>query len=95
MPAQERALKLHLLALSAVEAKGRLVTIGLTTLREYRSGNDPIIHYMPSSGHLDVWYRRKVLVINRQYGQLVVTQYTPGEWEQELEIEATRGRDPR
>ena len=88
MTDEKRALDLYGLALSLVEAKGVLVTVGATTLREYR-GCTLIIHYMPRSGHMDVWYRRKVLTINRWRGSLQVTHYGPGEdWEEELEVAA-------
>jgi hypothetical protein len=77
-------LELYRMAVSVVEAKGALITVGLTTLREYRASN-LIIHYMPSTGHLDVWYRRKVFTVNRRRGGLRVEFYAPGEWEDELE----------
>ena len=80
----ERALELYRLALSLVEAKGAFISVGQTRLKEFRSAG-LIIHYMPSSGHLDVWNRRKVLTVNRRDGKLMVTQYTPGEWEAALE----------
>jgi hypothetical protein len=84
-----RPLQIYELALSLVQAKGGLVTVGATTLWEYR-GRILIIHYMPRSGHLDVWYRRKVLTINRWKGSLQVTHYGPGDWEQELEAAAAK-----
>jgi len=84
---EKRALDLYELALSLVEAKGVPVTVGTTTLREYRGGT-LIIHYMPRSGHMDVWYRRKVLTINRWKGSLQVTHYGRGDWEEELEAAA-------
>ena len=68
----------------AVEAKGTIVTIGLTTLREYRFGS-LIIHYIPSTGHLDVWSRRKVFSVTRFQHGLRVVHYAPGAWEGELE----------
>lgn len=84
-PDQKRALHMYELASKLVEAKGALVPIGLGTVMEYRVGN-VTIHYLPKSGHLDVWYRRKVLTIDRWGGDLHVTRYTPGEdWEEELE----------
>ena len=69
------------LALSLVEAKG-VATPG-STLKEYRAGN-LTIHYLPKTGHLEVWYLRKVLVINRIRGTLKVMHYNPGEWQDEL-----------
>ena len=87
MTDEKRALHLYELAQSLVEAKGVFVTVGLTTLREYRGGG-LIIHHMPSSGHLNIWNRRKVLTINRREEKLLVTLYLPGEWEEELEAAA-------
>jgi hypothetical protein len=78
------ALELYMMAVAVVEAKGTIITVGLTTLREYRHGN-LIVHYMPSTGHLDIWYRRKVFTVNRRKGALRVEFYAPGEWESELE----------
>ena len=75
------ALELYELALSLVEAKG---VVSGSTLLEYRAGN-LTIHYLPTTGHLEVWYLRKVLTINRVRRTLKVTHYTPGEWEDELE----------
>jgi len=81
----ERALKLYKLALQLVETKGTFISVGLTRLKEFRSGN-LTIHRMPSTGHLDVWYRRKMLMINRREGKPKVSHYVPGEdWEEELE----------
>ena len=47
-----RALELYELALSLVEAKG---VVSGSTLLEYRAGN-LTIHYLPTTGHLEVWY---------------------------------------
>jgi hypothetical protein len=86
----KRALHLYELALSLVEAKGVLVTLGVSTFREYRAGN-LIIHHLPSLGRLNVWYRRKVLTIDRLRGALRVTGYKPGrDWEDELEAAAAK-----
>ena len=84
---EKRALELYELALSVVEGKGVIVTVGLMTYREYRAGTLTII-YLATSGHLAVWYRRKVLTINRRGESLKVENYTPGEWEDELEAAA-------
>ena len=46
------------------------------------------ITWLPSSGHLDVWHRRKVLTVNFQKGSPHVTHYIPGDWEEELEVAA-------
>jgi hypothetical protein len=86
----KRALEMYELALSVVEAKG-VVPVGLTTYREYRAGTLTII-YLPMSGHLDVWYRRKVLTINRWYETLKVVHYSPGQWEEQLEEAAAKLR---
>ena len=84
-PDQKRALHMYELASKLVEAKGALVPIDFGTVMEYRAGS-LTIHYLPKSGHLDVWYRRKVLTIDRWGGDLHVTRYTPGEdWEEQLE----------
>jgi hypothetical protein len=53
----KRALERYRLALSLVEAKGRFVTIGAMTFKEYRSGKLSVV-LLPKSGNLDVWYRR-------------------------------------
>jgi len=84
-----RAVELYRLALSVVEQKGRFVTIGLVTYREYRGEKLSITH-LPGTGHLDVWARRKALTVNRQQGTLRVVYYMPGPWEAELEALATK-----
>jgi hypothetical protein len=88
---EKRALELYELALSVVEAKGVVVTVGLMTYREYRAGRLTII-YLPTSGHLDMWYGRKVLTINRRNETLRVDHYSPGDWEEELEEAAAKLR---
>jgi hypothetical protein len=85
-----RALQLYKAALVLVEAQGSSVSVGLTNFREYR-GNGLIIHYMPRTGHLDVWHRRKVLLVERLNGELRVSRYTPGDWEMTLLEATTRG----
>jgi hypothetical protein len=83
-----RALALYRLAQTLADAKGRLVTVGLLTYKEYRQ--EPLsIRYFPSTGHLEVWHGRKVLNVNREYGSLKVRRYVAGEWEVALE-EAAR-----
>jgi len=54
-----RALELYQLAQSLAEAEGRLVTVGLLTYKEYRQ-EALSIRYFPSTGHLEVWHKRKV-----------------------------------
>jgi hypothetical protein len=54
-----RALELYQLAQTLADAKGRLVTVGLLTYKEYR-GEGLSIRYFPSTGHLEVWHKRKV-----------------------------------
>ncbi len=77
---EARAFVLYERAKSVAEAKGRPINFGLTTMTEFRD-QGLTIHYIPSSGHLDVWYRRKVLTINRTNGAMKVCRYSPGEWE--------------
>ena len=90
-----RALQLYELALSLVEAKGVLVTVGVTTFKEYRTGS-LTIHYLPSLGRLDVWSRRKVLTIDKLGGKVRVTGFNPGEdWEDELEVAAAESASKR
>ena len=68
-----------------VETKGVPITLGVTTIKEYRT-EVLTIHYLPRSGHLDVWHRRKVLTIDRWRGPPEVTHYVRGEdWEDALE----------
>jgi hypothetical protein len=88
-PAGEmRALEMYKLALRLVEARGVAHLVGVTPFREYRT-ETLTIRYLPKSGHLDVWARRKVLTISRSYGSLKVVRYSPGEdWEDELEAAA-------
>jgi hypothetical protein len=79
-----RALELYQLALSIADAKGRFMKVGLIAYKEYR-GEGLSIRYFPSTGHLEVWHKRKVLAVNREHGQLKVRHYVPGEWEAVLE----------
>ena len=79
-----RALELYQRALSIVDAKGHLLTVGLLTYKEYRQ-EALSIRYFPSTGHLEVWHGRKVLNVNREYGQLKVRHYVRGDWEAALE----------
>ena len=80
----KRALNLYELALSLVETTGVPITLGVTTIKEYRT-EVLTIHYLPRSGHLDVWHRRKVLTIDRWRGPPEVTHYVRGEdWEDAL-----------
>jgi hypothetical protein len=79
-----RALELYQLALSIADAKGRLLKVGLIAYKEYRQGALSI-RYFPSTGHLEVWHKRKVLAVNREYGNLKVRHHVPGEWEAALE----------
>jgi hypothetical protein len=85
------ALELYELALSLVQTKGAPVPIGKETVLEYRAGN-LTIHYLPKSGHLDVWDRRKVLTIERYRGSPRVERYVPGYWEDELEAALAKSR---
>jgi hypothetical protein len=93
--AEKRALHLYELAWALVKAEGAAVTLGVVTFREYRSGG-LTIHYLPKSGHLDIWYRRKVLTIDRWDGPPKVTHYVPGnDWEDGLEAAATKSSPKR
>jgi hypothetical protein len=85
---EKRALEIYELALHLVEARGVGHTIGATPFREYRTGT-LTIRYLPKSGHLDIWARRKVLTVDRWHGSLKVIRYAAGEdWEDELEAAA-------
>jgi hypothetical protein len=88
---EERALKMYELAMALVKTNGALVPISLGMVREYRAGS-VTIHYLPKSGHMDVWSGRKVLSIERLRGDVRVTRYTPGDWEEELEALAANPR---
>jgi hypothetical protein len=88
---QIHALEMYEYALSLVQAKGAPVPIGASAVMEYRIGS-LTIHYLPKSGHLDVWSGRKVLTIDRWGGRLQVTRYVPGYWEDELEAAAVKSR---
>jgi hypothetical protein len=79
-----RALELHELARSVVEAKGQSVSVGVLAYKEYRQ-DELSIRLWPSTRHLEVWQKRKVLVVNYEYGQLRVRRYAPGKWEAVLE----------
>lgn len=79
-----RALHLYELALALVEARGTLVTVGLTKLRELRSGS-LLLRYQPAPASLEVWSAGKVLSVRGQDEALRVTRYRPGDWERELE----------
>jgi hypothetical protein len=86
---EKRALQMYELAMALVKTKGALVPISLGVLREYRAGS-VTIHYLPQSGHMDVWSGRKVLKIERRAGTVHVTRYTPGDWEDELATAAAK-----
>ena len=78
------ALELYQMARSVVDAKGRVVSVGVLAYKEYRQ-EELTIRFWPSTRHLEVWQKRKVLVVNYEYGQLRVRRYVPGEWEEMLE----------
>lgn len=78
-----RALHLYELALALVEARGTLVTVGLTKLRELRTGS-LLLRYQPAPASLEVWSAGKVLSVRGQDEALRVTRYRPGDWEREL-----------
>jgi hypothetical protein len=82
-----RALQLYELALSLVEAQGAVVTVGLTSLKEYRAGS-LLVRYQPTPGWLEVWSAGKVLSVKSQNETLRVMRYRPDDWEAELEAAA-------
>jgi hypothetical protein len=86
---EERALEMYELAMALVKTNGALVPISSGVLREYRT-ETVTIHYLPKSGHMDVWSGRKVLTIERRAGSLRVERYVPGSWEGELEAAAAK-----
>jgi hypothetical protein len=86
-----RALEMYELALSLVEGKGVSLTLGVVPFKEYRTAS-LTIHYLPRSGHLDIWDGRKVLTIDRWKGPPQVVRYLPGYWEDELEAAAAKSR---
>jgi hypothetical protein len=88
------ALEMYELALSLVEANGVSLTLGVSTFKEYRFGS-VTIHYLPKSGHLDVWDRRKVLSVERARGGARVIRYVPGYWEDELEAAVAKSPSKR
>jgi hypothetical protein len=74
---RKRALRMHGLAVSLVQAKGlQFQSCALPMLQYKRSYLT--MHYLPKAGHLSVWY---ILTINPRRGTLRVTRYLPGEWE--------------
>jgi hypothetical protein len=85
------ALELYELALSLVQTRGAPVPVGKEKVWEYRAGN-LTIHYLPKSGHLDVWDRRKVLTVERYRGSPRVERYVPGYWEDDLETGLAKSR---
>jgi len=87
MTKDERALRLHALALSVLRSTGTSVTVGFATVAVYRRGA-LTMRYWPKQGLLDVWHGRKVLVIERREGKSHVVHYEPGIWERDLEAEA-------
>jgi len=80
---QEHALRLHDLALSVVRSKGVTKLEGSTTVLEYRYGL-LLIQYRSGKGELDVWFRRRVLSVERFAWKPQIIRYTPGDWERHL-----------
>ena len=78
-----RALEMYEIALSLVEARGVLVSVGLTSPKEYRV-ESLIVRYQPKPGWLEVWSVGKVLSVKRHNEALRVHRYRPSSWEQEL-----------
>ena len=77
---EARALELYRLAITFLEAKGSLATVGLLTYRAFK-GNGLSIRYFPSSGTLELWHKCKVLVVHRREGEPRIVRYVAGEWE--------------
>ncbi len=80
---QERALKLHDLALSVVRAKGRTIIEGSESIVKYRHGLLDI-QYRPDRGQLDVWFHRRVLSVHSSRRKTQLMRYLPGHWELDL-----------
>ncbi len=80
---QERALKLHDLALSVVRARGRTIVEGSESVVKYRHGLLEI-QYRPDRGQLDVWFNRKVLSVHSSRRKTHLMHYLPGHWELDL-----------
>ena len=85
-----RALELYELARSVVEAKGRFVSVGVLPYKECKL-DDLSIRFWPSTRHLEVWRKRKLLAVNHEYGQLTVRRYVPGDWEAMVQDVADTG----
>jgi hypothetical protein len=81
--AQERALKLHDLALSVVRARGRTIVEGSESVVKFRHGLLDI-QYRPDRGQLDVWFHRKVLSVHSFRRKTHLMHYLPGHWELDL-----------
>ena len=88
--AQERALRLHDLALSVLRAKGVVKLDGPASGLEYRHGLLNI-QYRPDQAQLDVWFERRVLSVERFRRETQVLRYVPGHWELHL-IAAAKGQ---
>jgi hypothetical protein len=88
-PDEIQALEMYELAVALVKTNGVSLTLGVIPFKEYRTGS-VTIHYLPRSGHLDVWYGRKVLTIDRWKGPPQVVRYVPGHWEDELATAAAK-----
>ena len=86
--ATERALKMHDLALSVVGSKGAVKLDGLASGLEYRDGLLNI-EWRPDPGQLDIWFKRRVLSVERFLGKPHVIRYEPGPWERHL-VEAAK-----
>ena len=85
----DRVRHLRDLAVALTRCKGTSFADGLATVTVYRDG--PLtIRYWPKQGLLDVWYGKKVLVIERREGKPHVVHYEPGIWEQELAPQAAQ-----
>lgn len=86
MTRDERALRLHALALALLRSSGTSIALRSAHVTVYRRGA-LTMRYWPTQGLLDVWHGEKVLVIERRDGKLLVAYYKAGIWERDLEEE--------
>jgi len=83
MTQEERALKMHDLALSVVRWKGSQRLDATGSFLEYRYGL-LTIRYRSGQGQLDVWCVHKVLAVQRFAAKPHIMRYMPGSWERVL-----------
>jgi hypothetical protein len=83
MTQEERALKMHDLALSVVRWKGVPRFDATGSFLEYRYGL-LTVRYRSGQGRLDVWCVHKVLAVERFSAKPNIIRYIPGSWERVL-----------